>query len=166
MSLRYCYVMLLALVLAGQSGCCGINWGPAGPPCARRWCCSQCGEVFWNEWFSCPPLCRDFCSCCGDFTASDNPYVATGPLEGRYGPIYDDGSRRGSARRESEYYPKRTEPTPAARPAPIEELPAAEPTTRVFTNEFGHTVSYERPIDSPRAYRKLGKPRRGEDFAR
>jgi hypothetical protein len=191
MSLRNCYLLLIGLMLASESGCCCWDWGPGGSPCDRTWCCSQCGPVFWNEWFSCPPLCRDFCSCCGDFTASDNPYVLSGPTESRFGRLYDDGSRRnrqsGSQVDQYQYDPEPARPTPARRPTPAEELPSVEPTTSVQTNEFGQTVSYDReprhyrgtrsmryedqagydePIDSPRTYRKLGKPQRPDRYAR
>ena len=98
MSSRYGYLALLSLGLACQLGCCGWNWGPAGSPCERTWCGSQCGCRVWSEWFSFPPMCRDNCSCCGDFTASNNPYVLNGPSEARFGPIYDDGGPRATAR--------------------------------------------------------------------
>ena len=154
MSSRYGYLALLSVTLACQLGCCGWNWGAAGTPCERTWCGSQCGCRVWSEWFSLPPMCYDNCSCCGNFTASNNPYVLHGPSEARFGPIYDDGGPRASAR---VYEQNRgsLEPTPAVRPEP-EAVPTGEPMTMRRGNQGGRGASY--PIDSPRSSRTLGRP--------
>jgi hypothetical protein len=154
MSSRNGYLALLSLGLACQLGCCGWNWGPAGSPCERTWCGSQCGGRVWSEWFSFPPMCRDTCSSCGDFTASNNPYVLNGPSEARFGPIYDDGGQRASARIDEQNRGSR-EPTPAARPEP-EAVPMGEPMTMRRSNQGGRGASY--PIDSQRSSRTLGRP--------
>jgi len=179
---RTCFGLLLALLLAVQSGCCCLScldWGhgPAGPLWTRTWCGPQCGEIFWSEWFSIPPLCDDPCNDCGDFTCSNNPYVLSGPTEWEYGPIYDDGVRaHGAARQTSSPHrsgspaksaPRNT-PTPAKAPEsevspdapPVEELPSMEPTTSTRQNEFEHTVSQPEPVDSQIAMRKVRKLRR------
>jgi hypothetical protein len=156
-SLRYGYLTTIAVILATQAGCCCFDWGPAGPPCARTWFGRSCGCPYWSEWFSSPPLCRDKCNCCGDFTCSDNPYVVTGPTQARFGRIYDDGRRDRAGGSNGAAEPV-SAPTPAAGPAPTEELPPMEPTTAVHTDEFGRTISYEVPIDSRRPSRKLGGP--------
>ncbi len=173
---RYCLGLLLGVLLAGQSGCCCFNWdfghGPAGPLWTRTWCGPQCGGVVWSEWFSFPPLCDDPCDCCGEFACSDNPYVLNGPTEGRFGPIYDDGSGRSRSTARSQGPQSRATPTPAARPTPaptpagempappVEELPSAEPTTAVESDAFGNVVSYDEAVDSPRPLRTVRKPRR------
>jgi hypothetical protein len=157
MSSRYGFLALLSLGLACQLGCCGWNWGPAGSPCERTWCGSQCGCRVWSEWFSFPPMCRDNCSCCADFTASNNPYVLNGPSEARFGPIYDDGGPRASARM---YEQNRgsMQPTPATRQEQPEAVPTGEPMTKRRSNQVGRTDSYDHPIDSQRSSRKLGRP--------
>jgi hypothetical protein len=158
MSSRYGYLTLLGIGLACQLGCCGWNWGPAGTPCQRTWFGSQCGCVVWSEWFSFPPRCRDACSCCGDFTASNNPYVLNGPSEARFGPIYDDGGSRGKGR--GEYYQDRgsMQPTPATRQSEPEPVPMGEPTTRRRNSQDARGVSYDQPIDSLPSSRKLERP--------
>jgi hypothetical protein len=180
MSLRAWYLGLVSLVLVAQSGCClmgccGIDWGPAGPPCARTWCGSQCGEVFWHEWFSLPPLCRDKCNCCGEFTCSNNPYVLAGPQQAKFGPIYDDGSGRKPTRVNGSGQPERA-PAPATAPpesmppesmpsglappesARPEELPPLGPTTSTWRDGNGRQVSYDDTIDRRAPSRKLGRP--------
>jgi hypothetical protein len=156
MSSRYGYLALLSIGLACQLGCCGWNWGPAGTPCQRTWFGSQCGCRVWSEWFSFPPMCRDTCSCCGDFTASNNPYVLNGPNEARFGPIYDDGGPRASGR---VYDQNRgsMEPTPAMRQEP-EAVPMGEPMTKRRSSQGDRSASQGPPIDSPRSSRTLGRP--------
>jgi hypothetical protein len=169
MSLRAWYLGLVSLVLVAQSGCCGIDWGPAGPPCARTWCGSQCGEVFWNEWFSLPPLCQDKCNCCGEFTCSNNPYVLGGPQQAKFGPIYDDGSGRKPTRVSGSGQPERapapaTQRTPESEIAPPpmeaqpEDLPPLGPTTSTWRDRNGRQVSYDDTIDRRAPSRKLGRP--------
>jgi hypothetical protein len=166
--------LLLALLLAGQSGCCCLSCldfghGPAGPLWTRTWCGPQCGEIFWNEWFSCPPMCHDCCDDCGDFTCSDNPYVLAGPTEAQYGPIYDDGSRSaGSKPYAAPHHAPGPQPTPAKPQAveeppvapPVEELPSMEPTTSLGSGRYEQTVSYDAPVDSSRPPRTVRKQRR------
>ena len=50
-------------------------------------------------------------------------------------------------------------------PTPAEELPPAPPSAGVYQNEFGQTVGYARPVDSPRTSRRLAN-RRPRDFDR
>jgi hypothetical protein len=30
--------------------------------------CTGCGELYWNEWHSDPPACREPCDCMGAYT--------------------------------------------------------------------------------------------------
>ena len=95
MSLRNCYLLLIGVwCWQARSAAAAGTGARAARPATAPGAALNAARVFWHEWFSCPPLCRDFCNCCGDFTASDNPYVLSGPTEGRFGPLYDDGSRR------------------------------------------------------------------------
>ncbi|HTM55147.1 MAG TPA: hypothetical protein VL175_14020 [Pirellulales bacterium] len=174
MSLRAWYLGLVSLVLVAQSGCCMVSdcctiaWGPAGPPCARTWCGSQCGECFWHEWFSLPPLCQDKCNCCGEFTCSNNPYVLAGPPQAKFGPLYDDGVGRKPTRESASGQPERApapapapSPTPSEAPpeaAPPEDLPPLGPTTSVWRDRYGRQVSYDDTIDRRPPSRKLGRP--------
>ena len=61
---RCSYVALVAIGFAGLAGCCCDPWGGCYP-CGKNWCGPQCGELFWNEWFSIPPACCDPCDECG-----------------------------------------------------------------------------------------------------
>jgi hypothetical protein len=56
------------------------------------------------------------------------------------------------------YQPYEGVPAPESRmqPTPAEELPPATPSASVYRNELGQTVSYNAPVDSPPASRKLG----------
>lgn len=171
---RNCMGLLLGVLLACQTGCCSLHCldfghGPAGPLWTRTWCGPQCGEIFWSEWFSCPPLCCDPCNDCGDFTCSDNPYVLNGPTESMYGPIYDDGVRAPGSKK---YAAPRTAPGPQPTPArapqadeptiapPVEELPSLEPTTSYGRKRAGRQVSYDEPVASRRPMNKVSKLRR------
>jgi hypothetical protein len=140
---RGCYLVLIAVVLASEAGCCCDCW-----PCGKTWCGSQCGEFYWHEWFSHKPECCDPCDCCGNFT---------GPTSR---DAYSTGDAPGAAEPANGYFSEPTEPTPA------EELPPGEPSAAAYMNEFGQLVSYQRPVDSPNNSRKLGKLRRANDFAR
>lgn len=143
---RFGYLVLIGVVLASEAGCCCDCW-----PCGKTWCGSQCGEFYWHEWFSHKPECCDPCDQCGNFA---------GPTRQS---AYSDGRNRvapQAAEPGGEYNAEPMEPTPA------EELPPSEPSASVHTNEFGQVVSYQRPVDSRNNSRKLGKPRRANNFAR
>ena len=157
MSLRNLYVVLFAVVLSSQTGChCGGCW-----PCGKNWCGSQCGEVFWNEWFSLPPDCCDPCSNCGAFQGPNNRFLRRGVFaarEGAMGPYADDGY--------GDHYPEAVEGRRADEP-PREELPAGDSTSDAgYYNEFGQRASFDGPVDSPDASRKLGRPPRSRVVAR
>lgn len=86
MSTRGLYLLGVALLLAVQSGCCCGSGG-------ETYCGSQCGQLFWHEWFSIPPNCCDPCSCCGNNVGPKNNYVRSSmPPMGRpwnWGPDGD-----------------------------------------------------------------------------
>ena len=75
----------------------------------------QCGCLYWHEWFSHKPCCQDPCNCCGEYTASRNPYVVTGPRYTRFGEVYSDGSGSNAPGAIGEMYsrPGSGQPTPA-----------------------------------------------------
>jgi hypothetical protein len=145
---RFGCLVLIAVALASEAGCCCYSdcW-----PCGKTWCGSQCGEFYWHEWFSHKPECCDPCDRCGNFI----------------GPTSRDAYSNGGARMN----PMAAEPaaesySPSVEPTPAEELPPDEPSAAAHVNEFGQVVSYQRPVDSPNNSRKLGKLRRANDFAR
>ncbi len=157
MSSRAWALIFLAVAAASQAGCC------CGPIAQRTWGCDQCGDVWWNEWFSHPPACKDPCSCCGTYVGSRNPYVRQGPPPmGRpRQPYYNDTVMGEESYQESA---PAMEPTPAVpRPAPeLEPEPYAEPITATYTDEWGQSVSYQRS-ESPSRYRSAGMERPMED---
>jgi hypothetical protein len=164
MSLRWSYLALIALVLASEAGCCCCGDCGSG---GERWCGSQCGEVFWNEWFSIPPNCCDPCDDCGGFV---------GP---KRDSTYSDGRRTASRQPEpvqgrpvqaepDQAEPDQAEPLPEqpyTAPGPSDEMPE-EPTAGVMHDEFGQAVSYDELVDSPPPSRTLGSPRRSNWRAR
>lgn len=91
---------LLAAVLGGATGCCG------DPLCCleksywrHHWGCSQCGELYWSEWFNDPPECCDPCNNCGDYVGHQPcSRCAAGPAEPECtGPICSECSTVGCA---------------------------------------------------------------------
>ena len=161
-------VGLVLLVLASQTGChCLSCW-----PCGRKWCGSQCGELYWNEWFSVPPDCCDPCTNCGSFCGPNNRFLRRGVFAahgGGYGHSDDYGDDGG------QYGPETIQGRPAEEMPPGqerrggEELPPADATSDADDynyNEFGQRVSYYEPVDSPRASRTLGRPPRSRLIAR
>lgn len=142
---RYCYPLLLAISFTSQLGCCAAR---APWPCGHMWYGCQCGEIWWNEWFSSPPCCCDPC-CGGEYT----------------GPVRDSTYSQGTS---DDIRPKH-DPAPAdgkSHPTSQEELPPGEPVTGYFRNEFGEQVSYDMPVDSRRGSRTLGNRRRLSDYVR
>jgi hypothetical protein len=170
MLLRYCLGALWISLMAIQSGCCCD-----GPwPCGKTYCGTQCGCYYWHEWFSHKPKCCDPCDFCGDFTASHNPYVKTGPPYTRFGPIYSDGTGSGQAGSIGQMYPTPAGGGPAGGAAPdpgmfddasptTEELPG--PTTSV-PRGYPRTAGNYGTVDSPGAYRTLGRQSRARLFSR
>ena len=166
MSLRNLYAVLFAVVLSSQTGChCGGCW-----PCGKNWCGSQCGEVFWNEWFSLPPDCCDPCSNCGAFQGPNNRFLRRGVFaarEGAMGPYADDGYGDRDRYPEAVEGRRSDELPPGQEPPRSEELPAGDSTSDAeYYNEFGQRASFEWPVDSPGASRKLGRPPRSRVVAR
>jgi hypothetical protein len=136
---RLCYLVLLAVVVSSEVGCCCAR---APWPCGRMWYGCQCGELYWNEWFSHPPDCCDPCDRCARFNGNVLPVH------------YSQGTSDAPTVAEP---PKRkyiNEPTPA------EELPPGRSSTGIYRNEFGQQVSYDEPVDSPRRTRTLDSLRR------
>jgi hypothetical protein len=155
--LRFCYLALLAVVLAAQSGCCCNDAWPHG----KTWCGSQCGPVFWHEWFSHPPECCDPCDRCGNYNGPSGQAL--------YYPGYKPSSLMAGGETVNDYYAPdeavTSESSPElAEPIGAEELPAGQPSASAFMNEFGQAVSYNAPIDSPRKSRKLGASRQVNEF--
>src|ERR1700737_3526797 len=77
---------LIAVLMASNSGCCLYNCAASfhNRNLGRNWCCSQCGETYWSEWFNDPPDCCDPCDCCANFTGHCCHHHC-GPA-GPYGP--------------------------------------------------------------------------------
>ncbi len=143
---RFGCLALIAVILASEAGCCCDCW-----PCGKTWCGPQCGEFYWHEWFSHKPDCCEPCDRCGNYTGETKQST------------YSNGTARVApvaAEPAQEYYPE------PAEPAPAEELPPGEPTAAAQMNEFGLVTVYQTPVDSPNNSRKLGRPRRANDFAR
>ncbi len=113
MLVRRSYVALLAVGLAGLAGCCHQPWGGCYP-CGKNWCGSQCGGLFWNEWFSIPPPCCDPCDECGH-------YVGPRLNDGLYshGNDYEGWCEH---RHRYPHYPVQAQP-----PEPVVAIPADEP---------------------------------------
>jgi hypothetical protein len=174
MLLRSALIGLAFLGLAAQTGCnCLRCW-----PCGHNYCGSQCGDCYWSEWFSLPPDCCDPCTNCGAFCGPNNRFLRRGVFAahgGAIGPYADAGFTPGMAD------PRAAEEVPRGQAVPrAEELPAADmPDTSQydgyrdrefdddgFYNELGQQVSYQRPVDSPRRSRTLGRPPRSRLKAR
>jgi hypothetical protein len=178
MSLRRSLGLLVAVWLLAASGCCWLR--PAPWPCGRTYYGTQCGCKYWHEWFSHKPPCCEPCDGCGNFTASHNPYVVTGPPYTRFGPLYSDGTRTSAPGSIGQMYPTPAEPTPAES-APAESPPAAEepgvmetepteelpgPTTQAPPSAVPRMTERFGPVDSPRYSRTLGKSPRTRLFFR
>jgi hypothetical protein len=150
MSLRTTCLALAAAALVSQTGCCLFGCHECWP-CGKDWCGSQCGELYWNEWFSLPPNCCDPCDHCGNF---DGPR--------RNDALYSHGNdyigyceqTRGRQAEAVQGRPvMQSAPTPAATPrdpqpytpGATEELPM-DSTTDVQFNEFGQRISYDAPL--------------------
>ena len=194
MSLRSTYLALAAVALFSQSGCCEFNCRECWP-CGKDWCGSQCGELFWNEWFSIPPYCCDPCDECGGFAGprlNDGLYSHGNDYIG-----YCDRTRGHRPETVQGRPVMQSAPTPASSapsdpqpysPGATEELPM-DSTTGVQYNEFGQRVSYNaplgerarerrmqadyaaraafhEPVDSRGSSRKLGSPPRTRLFSR
>src|SRR5690606_37899217 len=135
----------------------------------------QCGCLYWHEWFSHKPCCCDPCNQCGQFTASNNPYVVTGPRYTRFGEVYSDGSGSNRPGAIGELYngpnsgePTPAEPTPAA-PGVMDEMgpaPAAPggPTTMMPRSRMAYSA--DQRFDSMPASRTMGRPPRTRLFTR
>ncbi len=166
MSLRWSYLAVIAVLLAAEAGCCCGTCGSGGD----RWCCSQCGEVFWNEWFSIPPNCCDPCDDCGGFAGRkrDSTYSNGTPGNSRQPEAVEGRPITGE--------PEQAEPIPADSipdepytdpgPGPSDEMPQDDPSAGMMFDEFGRAVSHQEPVDSPPPSRKLGNPRRSNWRAR
>jgi len=111
--------IVLALAIVDLTGCCSC--GP-GPIARRTFYDCQCGDTWWNEWYSSPPRCHDQCDHCGDFVGSPNPFVRRGPPP--MGRPYDMPQYPASSAPPVESYRTKMEPTPA-----VEELPSGEQTS-------------------------------------
>jgi len=160
MSLRYGYLALIVAGLAIQSGCrCYTNqpW-----PCGGTYCGTQCGCFYWHEWFSHKPCCCEPCDFCGNFTASSNPYVKSGPPRTPYGAVYDDGSGTSAPGAAGQLYPTPAEAEPVPSPPADELLPE---TTSAPRRSGGPSVSRV-PVESAGGSRTLGKPPRTRLFSR
>jgi hypothetical protein len=175
MSARFWFGALAGAWLAIQSGCCNAPW-----PCGNTYCGTECGCIYWHEWFSHKPRCCEPCDFCGDFTESSNPYVITGPPYTRFGPLYSDGTRGSAPGAAGQYYPTPAGPPPSGGESPQpgmmdesapsgEELPG--PTTSMPRGGYqrvasGYNMQGYGPVDSPRGSRTLGKPPRTRLFSR
>jgi hypothetical protein len=59
--------LVVCLLLAvASSGCCCFDQ-TLGKICGKKFRCHDCGERYWNEWYSDPPDCCDPCNDCGTF---------------------------------------------------------------------------------------------------
>jgi hypothetical protein len=177
MAWRFCLASLAAMILAAQLGCCGGCW-----PCGKNWCGSQCGEVYWHEWFSLPPDCCDPCTHSGAFCGPNNRFLRRGVFAahgGAVGPYYDQGETNGDNMRAApagepmrQSAPGPTEARPPVGSGPMtdrfpsddefrtsEELPPAESSSDSgYRYDDGRRVAYDEQVDSPRPSRKLGRP--------
>jgi hypothetical protein len=151
-------------------------------PCGRTYYGCQCGGLFWHEWFSHKPCCCDPCNQCGQFTASNNPYVVNGPRYTRFGEVYSDGSGSNRPGAIGELYngPSTGEPTPAA-PGPAPNEPAPEmldemgptpagpsgPTTMIPRSRVTASPrSADQRFESMPPSRTMGRPPRTRLFTR
>ena len=138
---------LAALALFSQSGCCELNCRECWP-CGKDWCGSQCGELFWHEWFSIPPYCCDPCDQCGDFDGprrNDALYSHGNDYIG-----YCDRTRGHRAETVQGRPVMQSAPTPAAEPYRLAIRSPTRPgrgrgaadgfRTGVHYNEFGQRV--------------------------
>lgn len=157
--------MLAALVLAGLSGCCcgdpcGEPWGGCYP-CGKNWCGSQCGCLFWHEWFSLPPQCCDPCDQCGNFIGprlNDGLYSHGNDYQGWC--EHRHGQTAHYQAEEVQGVPQPAEPIPAEQPydprAVEESYPSgAQPMRnrpRAARGGYGRQASYEEPL--PQAARR------------
>src|SRR2546430_8833887 len=122
MSLRFCYLALVAVTLATEAGCCCCCddcW-----PNGKTWCGPHCGQFWWHEWFSHPPECCDPCDDCGNYCGPTHSSGYPG-----YGPGNPPTNGMDYAPAESsagEYSPELADPLPA------EELPPGEPSAAAF----------------------------------
>jgi hypothetical protein len=172
MSVRFGLSLVLVAVAMVQTGY-AIHKTPW--PCGRTYYGMQCGCLYWHEWFSHKPCCCDPCNQCGQFTASKNPYVVTGPRYTRFGEVYSDGSGSNRPGAIGELYdsPSGQQPTPARPPAgvldeegpiPSESLPGPGPTTRLRPS--GRTAMGGAMVEPMPASRTLGRPPRERLFTR
>ncbi len=70
MSKRLVCLTLLAVVIAGSSGCnciCCLHDNLLGLWKSRRWADCGCGPVYYGPWFDTKPACCDPCNDCGEF---------------------------------------------------------------------------------------------------
>ncbi len=166
MSLRRLSCVLMAAVLVGQAGCCCGPWGGCWPH-GKNWCGSQCGEFYWNEWFSLPPQCCDPCDDCGNFCGrrhNDALYSHGNDYVG-----YGDRSREAVQRAPvpanrlvpaaKPYTPAETQPyaprdnEPPTLPGPSDDVPP-DSSTEVMRHGSGRPVAYDAP-------RRGGRPAYG-----
>lgn len=164
MALRWSYLALIAVVLAAEVGCCCArnDFGPYG----HKWCGGQCGEFFWNEWFSIPPCCCDPCDDCNEFCGNrrDSTY-SNGMRKTRYSqptaaePVQAEPVPARAA-------PTEREPEPYTLPGPSEEMPSGDSSTGMVNDEFSHLAGNEEPVDSRPPSRTLETPRRSHWRAR
>jgi hypothetical protein len=167
MSLRYCFLGLMAIALASGQGCCCLLCWPYG----KTWCGSQCGDLIWNEWFSLPPDCCDPCNNCGAFTGPNNRFLRRGVYSvhsvwdvadgypgysgGGYGGYFDDpylgGYNQGSggpSRPEpiQSRPPAQSQPLPTPEAMPLDELPSVEepgPSEELPLSEPSAALTYD-----------------------
>ncbi len=166
----------VALSLALMTGCLsqvGFAINKCPWPYGNTYYGCQCGCLYWHEWFSHKPCCCDPCNQCGQFTASNNPYVVTGPRYTRFGEVYSDGSGSNAPGAIGEMY---NAPTPAQRPGqptpaapgvmdemgPTPSVGPGGPTTMLPRSRMAATERYE----STPASRTMGRPSRTRLFTR
>jgi hypothetical protein len=155
MSTRGLWLLLAAVVLASQTGCCcGGCW-----PCGKNYCGSQCGQLFWHEWFSIPPTCCEPCNCCGEFLGPKNKYVRGGsPPMGRpwsWGP--DDMVTQAGYNGPMDG---------DVGPPPAEEVPPGRPMTGNQGGGYSRRASFDGPVDQRGGSRTLSSARRLSDYFR
>jgi hypothetical protein len=175
-------VRVAALSLVLLAGCLshlGYGFEREPWPCGKTYYGCQCGCLFWHEWFSHKPPCCEPCNQCGQFTASNNAYVVTGPNYTRFGEVYSDGSGSSRPGAIGELYngPSSGQPTPAqptpADPGVMEDIgptPAAPsgPTTMAPRSRTASAQSYSNGgrFESLPSSRTMGMPPRTRLFTR
>ena len=165
MSIRGLYLLGFAVLLAVQSGCCcGGIW-----PCGKNYCGSQCGQLYWHEWFSIPPNCCDPCTCCGNHAGTTNPYVRNSmPPMGRpwnwtpdmaaaYAGLPTEGGPPPGTMPAGDMVP------PSQLRAPGTVPPAARNMSPAEANQL-RRANYQGQVDSPGSFRTLGRARRLSDL--